>query len=149
LLNLLFTCIFIAPIVAISNEGYSLSISTEKVTFKGSHGFNNSLDSMKAIFLGRILIFKIHFFYFYYSFLKARGPNFIKNKKINGFKNVDVYPFLFSLLKIDCNHNNGTLESFKSVLIEKSSSTRINANSLFFIFVAYYLLIKSVDLFLL
>ena len=59
----------------------------------------------------------------------ARGPNFEKNKKINSFKNVDVYPLLCEILKITCNPNNGTIEIFAQVFKESliiDSSTTVS-----------------------
>jgi hypothetical protein len=43
--------------VAISDEGYSLTIDPNNKGMAGIHGFNNSLASMRAIFVGRIKIY--------------------------------------------------------------------------------------------
>ena len=42
----------IGPIVVICKEGYSLRSRTGGFFLKGNHGFDNTLQSMRAIFLG-------------------------------------------------------------------------------------------------
>lgn len=60
---------------------------------------------------------------------KAHGPNFRKNKVIEYFPNVNVYPLLCKLLNINCHSSNGTTKVFDSVfisdfnLIEKITET--------------------------
>jgi hypothetical protein len=87
----------------------------------------------------------------------------MKNKKINGFNNVDVYPLFCSLLQIKCNPNNGTIESFADAIVEtpeksttttvvsneptqtsqNNNSTRINSKDIHFILISIvYFLIK-------
>jgi hypothetical protein len=41
---------FKAPIIAVAEEGYVLNTVTQ--TLKGNHGFDNSLRSMRSIFMG-------------------------------------------------------------------------------------------------
>ena len=90
---------------------------TPKNILKGNHGFNNSIDSMKAIFIGDTNFNICSLNYSNTNYQIARGPNFLKNQKINGFNNVDVYPLLCNILQITCNPNNGTIESFANVLV--------------------------------
>lgn len=85
----------IAPIVAIANEGYTMSTITQ--TLKGNHGFDNVVESMRAIFL-------------------ARGPDFKKSHSIGPVKNVDVYPLLCQLIDMQCQPNNGTISTFLDAL---------------------------------
>ncbi|CAF0724722.1 unnamed protein product [Brachionus calyciflorus] len=85
----------IAPIVAIADEGYVMN--TVNQTLIGNHGFDNRIESMRAIFL-------------------ARGPNFKSNVGITGLKNVDVYPLLCELIQIQCHPNNGSLVPYKDAL---------------------------------
>ena len=85
----------IGPIVAIANEGYILLNS--ELSLKGNHGFDNRLQSMRAIFL-------------------ARGPDFKGNVKLGPVNNVDVYPLLCELVNVRCNPNNGTMIPFKNAL---------------------------------
>ena len=44
----------IAPIVAVSNEGYELNDKLVNYTYSrnGAHGYNNTIFTMRAIFLG-------------------------------------------------------------------------------------------------
>jgi hypothetical protein len=47
----------IAPLVAITDEGYVLNCCSAPANpLSGNHGFNNSIISMRAIFLGRIVV---------------------------------------------------------------------------------------------
>lgn len=94
----------IAPIVAIADEGYVMN--TFRQTLKGNHGFENQIESMRAIFL-------------------ARGPSFKPNMKISSLNNVDVYPLLCDLMQIKCNPNNGSMDPFKDVLNSKNISSKI------------------------
>jgi hypothetical protein len=76
--------------------------TTNSGTFlNGNHGFDNSVVSMRAIFL-------------------ARGPNFVQNGTIEKLNNVDIYPLLCVLLQINCNPNNGTVTPFTDILTPKS-----------------------------
>ena len=45
-------CWFKAPIVVVADEGYVLLPSKPSKPLMGNHGFNNSIESMRAIFLG-------------------------------------------------------------------------------------------------
>ena len=106
----------IGPIVAIADEGYV--INTQNQTLTGNHGFDNSIESMRAIFL-------------------AKGPNFKKNVQITGLKNVDVYPLLCDLIKIECHSHNGSMIPFENALAPTTPSivttTKTNsANSIAF-----------------
>jgi hypothetical protein len=49
----------------------------------------------------------------------ARGPDFVQNGRIEKLNNVDIYPLLCVLLKIDCNKNNGTLNPFLDILTHR------------------------------
>jgi len=48
---------------------------------------------------------------------QAHGPNFKKNKILQPFDNVNIYPLLCKLLNINCHANNGTTKVFDSVYI--------------------------------
>lgn len=85
----------IAPIVVIANEGYQLS--NRNFTLTGNHGFDNSLESMRAIFM-------------------AKGPNFRPNVQITNLKNVDVYPLLCKLVEVNCHPHNGSMLPFRNAL---------------------------------
>lgn len=81
----------IGPIVTIADEGYILSTGTN--VLKGNHGFDNRVESMRAVFM-------------------AYGPSFRKNIKIGPIANVDVYPLLCELIDMKCNPHNGTILGF-------------------------------------
>lgn len=81
----------IGPIVTIADEGYILSTGTN--VLKGNHGFDNRVESMRAVFM-------------------AYGPSFRKNVKIGPIANVDVYPLLCELINVKCNPHNGTILGF-------------------------------------
>ncbi len=83
--------------MVVASEGYYLS--AEAATGKagrGAHGYNNSLESMRAIFM-------------------ARGPNFNSSRGtlLPPFENVNVYPLVCRILEIKCHKHNGT--QFESV----------------------------------
>lgn len=87
----------IGPIVVVAKEGYMLYEVT-LVLRKGNHGFDNQLESMRAIFL-------------------AHGPDFKPNVKIRPVNSVDIYPLLCQLINVKCNPNNGTIKAFSQALV--------------------------------
>ncbi|MBK0028396.1 alkaline phosphatase family protein [Stenotrophomonas sp. S48] len=64
---------------------------------RGSHGYDNALPSMRAVFV-------------------ARGPSFQQGLLIDGFDNVDVYPLLAHLLQVPAAPNDGDAETLKKAL---------------------------------
>jgi hypothetical protein len=109
-----------------------LSLNGSSNPLLGNHGFNNSIESMRAVFLGKKKVFYEDYFkntLYVYSNFKARGPNFKRNKKMSGFINVDVYPLICNLIRIDCNPNNGTLKTFEEIL--NNSNTMALSNLLY------------------
>lgn len=101
----------IAPIVVVCREGFALRTTNSGSFLYGNHGFDNQIETMRAIFL-------------------ARGPDFNQNKRIESLNNVDIYPLLCGLLKINCNKNNGTVDPFLNVLTTNSREylTKIKFN---------------------
>lgn len=88
----------IAPIVCLADEGYTISKTRPSTLSKpGFHGYNNSIEAMRTIFI-------------------ARGPDFKANKHVDAFENVNVYPLMCSLLKIDCHKSNGSINTFDNLL---------------------------------
>ncbi len=75
---------------------------------RGTHGFNNTLPSMRGVFF-------------------AHGPSFKKDKKINSFRNVNIYPLLCKLIEIKPNPNNGSLSPFFDAFVE--STNKIKADT--------------------
>ncbi|XP_046545241.1 glycerophosphocholine choline phosphodiesterase ENPP6-like [Haliotis rubra] len=108
----------IMPIVIIADEGWQLTTKKDKVarsTLKATHGYDNRLMSMKPIFL-------------------ARGPNFKTNFRSDPIKNVDIYPLVCKLLKIEPAPNNGSLARVNAFIQDTPpvSGSPINAPVLLF-----------------
>ena len=85
----------IPPIVCQMHEGWNAlsraSVAARTPGTRGSHGYDNALPSMRAVFI-------------------ARGPSFNQGQTIAGFDNVDVYPLLARLLGIPAAPNDGDAE---------------------------------------
>jgi hypothetical protein len=58
-----------------------------------------------------------------YPIFIGHGPDFKKNFKIEPFKNVDLYPLMCYLLKIEPHLNNGSLTSVLSMVIINQNNT--------------------------
>jgi len=70
-------------LMLVADEGWVLiRHSTDKVTSRGAHGYDPQVPEMQAIFL-------------------AAGPNVRQLGRIPAFENVNVYPFLAALLRLD------------------------------------------------
>ncbi len=82
----------IPSIVCQMDEGWNAlsraSIARRAPKDGGSHGYDNALPSMRAVFI-------------------ARGPSFRQGLTIDGFDNVDVYPLLGHLLQVPIAPNDG------------------------------------------
>jgi len=85
----------IPPIVCQMHEGWNAlsraSVAARAPGTRGSHGYDNALPSMRAVFI-------------------ARGPSFKQGQTIEGFDNVDVYPLLARLLGVPAAPNDGDAE---------------------------------------
>lgn len=91
----------IPPIVCQMHEGWN-ALSRERLAKRepgdrGSHGYDNALPSMRAIFI-------------------ARGPSFKQGANLRGFDNVDVYPLMTRLLGIPAAPNDGNPETLVPAL---------------------------------
>lgn len=96
----------IAPIVVIPKEG---SIITNRERYetaekkgnldniRGGHGYDNALDSMKALFI-------------------ARGEAFKKRKVVEPFENVEIYNLMCAILGIIPAPNDGNFEKVREML---------------------------------
>jgi alkaline phosphatase D len=70
-------------LLVVAEEDYVLlRRSTDKITARGAHGYDPQVTDMQAIFL-------------------AAGPNVRPLGRIPAFENVNVYPFLAALLRLD------------------------------------------------
>jgi predicted AlkP superfamily pyrophosphatase or phosphodiesterase len=93
----------VAPVIVLAEDGWTLSTKdylAKHPLKEGNHGFDIDKKDMRAIFL-------------------AAGPGFAK-AKLKAFANVDVYSLLCYLLNIAPAANDGTLEPFKRVLLERN-----------------------------
>ena len=73
----------IPDLLIVANEGYSLMpLGHGSSTPKGTHGYDNQLDNMKAIFI-------------------AKGPSFKSGYKRDEFENIHVYPLITYILGIE------------------------------------------------
>jgi len=85
----------IPPIICQMHEGWD-ALTRERIAKRGpgdrgSHGYDNALPSMRAVFV-------------------ARGPSFKQGQTLPAFDNVDVYPLLTRLLGIPAAPNDGDPE---------------------------------------
>ncbi|CAL1538432.1 unnamed protein product [Lymnaea stagnalis] len=90
-------------VFAYADEGWTMTMNTTQTAelantgFKGNHGYDNELISMKPIFI-------------------ASGPAFKVNVTVDPIQSVDIYPLICHLLHIESEPNNGSLERVNSML---------------------------------
>ncbi|MBC7798849.1 MAG: alkaline phosphatase family protein [Pyrinomonadaceae bacterium] len=97
----------IAPIICMADEGWAISngkfYNAAKAEadaakgFRGAHGYDNQIESMRAIFIGS-------------------GAAFRKNKVVEPFENISVYNVMARILKLTPAKNDGDLKVIKTVL---------------------------------
>lgn len=89
------------PLIALADDGWYISTRSRWATWplvdNGSHGFDNTLPSMRAIFI-------------------AVGPSFRSGRVVPPFQNVHVYPLLARLLGVTPAPVDGRLDSVAAVL---------------------------------
>eukprot|EP00850_Spirogloea_muscicola_P019934 SM000202S05905 [mRNA] locus=s202:87797:92330:- [translate_table: standard] len=91
----------IQPILAIASEGYAIRYSRhDSMACGGSHGYDNALLSMRAVFF-------------------ARGPRFASGRKVGAFSNVEIYGLMCSILDLMPAPNNGTPSFADFMLLPK------------------------------
>ncbi len=96
----------VAPVICLADDGaivtsrQRLADMKERPSFSklsGAHGFDNELESMRAMFVGR-------------------GPQFKKGMTAEPFPNVDVYELMCKILKLKPAQNDGNLNRVKKML---------------------------------
>lgn len=97
----------IGDIVLLAAEGWSINsrdrfrppqpAADGSISYRGTHGFDNELESMRALFIGR-------------------GPAFKREKVVAPFANVDVYNVMARILKLKPAPNDGNPATIKAVL---------------------------------
>lgn len=80
-----------------AKKGYSLVNSPTQVIKGGTHGYDNKMKDMQAIFY-------------------AKGPAFKVNKKIGSFQNVSVYNLIAHLLNLKTGEVDGQFSEIKEML---------------------------------
>lgn len=80
-----------------AKEGYSLVNKSHQKIAGGTHGYDNEMNDMQAIFY-------------------AQGPNFKIGKKVKPFRNVSVYPLIAAILSLKTEAIDGDLEEVKAML---------------------------------
>ena len=95
----------IGEIVVLAEEGWTIN-SRERyrppdpsapVSYRGGHGFDHELESMRALFV-------------------AHGPAFKRARMVEPFANVDVYNVMAKILKLKPARNDGNPATVKAVL---------------------------------
>ena len=89
----------IPDLLIVANEGWSLMpLGHGSSSPKGSHGYDNQLDNMKAIFI-------------------ANGPSFKSGYARDEFENIHIYPLIAHILGINPFENiDGDLEKVEDLL---------------------------------
>lgn len=92
----------VMPVFAYADEGWMISKNAtssalQAKTYKGSHGYDNTLDNMKPIFI-------------------ASGPAFKVKVTVDPIQSVDIYPLICHILNMKAAPNNGSLDRAKTLL---------------------------------
>ncbi len=97
----------IGEIVVMAEEGWSINsrdrvrppqlLHDGSVKYRGAHGFDNQLESMRALFV-------------------AHGPAFKRSTVVEPFANVDVYNMMAKILKLKPAQNDGNKATVKALL---------------------------------
>jgi predicted AlkP superfamily pyrophosphatase or phosphodiesterase len=92
----------VSPIVAIADEGWTIrrrarSEAPPAMMDRGDHGYDDSLPSMRAVFL-------------------AHGPAFRRGVVLPGFRNIHIQPLLIELLGLRPVPSDGSLDSVRAML---------------------------------
>jgi predicted AlkP superfamily pyrophosphatase or phosphodiesterase len=80
-----------------ADAGYSLVNKPDQKVSGGTHGYDNKMKDMQAIFY-------------------AKGPNFKIGKQVKSFRNVSVYPLIASILGLKIEAIDGDLDEVKGML---------------------------------
>ena len=126
---------FCWDLLIVGKVGYEIILSqdTYRDDLQGDHGYDNREDSMHPIFYGF-------------------GPGFRQNFLAEPFRNVDIYPLMSYLLRLNLRTTNGSLYNVKQVLNDFSlpyswKIIGINWKLALFSLKIFLLLLYSFDLF--
>jgi predicted AlkP superfamily pyrophosphatase or phosphodiesterase len=81
-----------------ADSGYSLVYKKENKVSGGTHGYDNEMLDMQAIFY-------------------AKGPNFKVGKEMKSFRNVSVYPLIAAILGLKTEAIDGDFDEVKGMLV--------------------------------
>ena len=87
----------IPPILCLADEHWYMSPKARELTTKGTHGFDNQLESMQGFFV-------------------AHGPDFKSDLKVKAFENIHIYSLMTHLLGLKAAKNDGDFEKISEVL---------------------------------
>jgi predicted AlkP superfamily pyrophosphatase or phosphodiesterase len=91
----------IPPVIGLADEGWTIRSSRRKDSASeaqlGTHGYDGSLRSMRALFV-------------------ASGPSFQKRLEIEPFENIQLYELFCALLGVEAAPNDGELDVLRRVL---------------------------------
>jgi predicted AlkP superfamily pyrophosphatase or phosphodiesterase len=89
----------VPEIIAIAADGWSITTRRQAAGFRpgGAHGYDNSLPSMRALFI-------------------ASGPGLRRGVTVPAFSNVHLYELMAHLLEVDPAENDGSLDSVRVML---------------------------------
>jgi predicted AlkP superfamily pyrophosphatase or phosphodiesterase len=91
----------VAPIVALADEGWTISRRTAAEPapriILGNHGYDDALPPMGALFV-------------------ARGPAFRRGLRLPAFRNIHVYPLIAEVLGIEPEESDGSLDTLRAAL---------------------------------
>jgi len=91
----------IEDILIIGKVGYEIILPGNEpfYDYRGDHGYDNRAESMHPI-------------------LYAFGPAFRRNLLAEPFRNVDIYPLMSYILRLNPRVTNGSLDHVKHILID-------------------------------
>ena len=103
-----------APLLVTATEGFQIYVSRErtKKRYRGNHGYDHELKSMRGIFLAHGEAFKSAYY--------AKKP----------VKIIDTYSLLCNILGLTPNSNNGSFTRIKHIL-DEDLLVKLNANKAF------------------
>jgi ectonucleotide pyrophosphatase/phosphodiesterase family protein 5 len=78
----------IAPIIAVADDGWTIATRTSRRVSGGNHGYDNALESMRAIFV-------------------AHGPAFKSGVEVEAFENIHIYNLMCEILNLTPATNDG------------------------------------------
>jgi predicted AlkP superfamily pyrophosphatase or phosphodiesterase len=100
----------LTPVVAVADDGWTITTraragDTERGWAAGNHGFDNTLESMRGIFI-------------------AHGPSFRQGLRVGLVETIDVYELMAAILGVPPAANDGSLEAVATLLRQSADRPR-------------------------